>query len=196
MCSISYKMPLNLTTISSQQLRFEWVVQPPANTSTTVPKFDFSLSFTLKGPWISDPEGQFQDEGLLFVVIVNPLRGHLRTPLEPTLMHGPLGSSPLPSPYDKIHANGFTFIPSTEVHAGRNSLSFSNFTFASMPGTYRLEVWAYVVTPRRMCLLFPGWISSRPIQCTYPGEMELVKMETILKAIQAHRRGLILADTL
>ena len=61
-----------------------------------------------------------------------------------------------------------------------------------MPGTYQLEVWAFTVTPRRMRLL-PAWISSRPIQCRYPGEREL---EAIVKAIQAHRHGLILADTL
>lgn len=173
----------NLAGINNLQLGFEWVTQPPPTASVAASNLNMSLVFTLQGPWIPEPEGRFQDEGLLFVVIANPIRD-LRTPLDPTMgLLKLFGASQLPSPYDNIHANASTFVPSTDVHAGQNWLWFSDFTFVSVPGTYRLDVWAYVVTPRKVRLL-PGCISSGPIRCIWPEETDL---EAIVNGMQAQR---------
>ena len=172
----------NLAGTNSLRLGFEWVMPPPT-ASVAASNLNISLVFTLQGPWIPEPEGRFQDEGLLFTVIANPIRDS-RTRLDPMMELLKLsGSSQLPGPYNNLHENAFTFVPSTDVHAGRNWLWFSNFAFVSVPGTYRLDIWAFVVTPRSVRLL-PGCISSGPIRCIRPEEMDV---EAIVNGMQAQQ---------
>lgn len=165
-------------------IEFEWVVQPPATTSLVAPNLKLALSFTVHGPWIPRLwiPGQFQDEGLLFAVIAIPVEESQRSPFEPTVepqevKH--LGWSQLPSPYDNIHANAFTFIPRTDIHAGQNLLSFSGFPFVSIPGTYRLQIWAFVVSQKVSKWLPGSTIISHPIRaCTWLEEMEAIIANT------------------
>jgi hypothetical protein len=141
-------------TALNKYVRFEWLVQPPC----TIPCWRFSCSepvllrFKLHGPW--DPESLY--EWLLFTIHFVPLpRG--RFPPQPVFA--------LPRPYDSLAANGFTFIPYNEVHAGQDLVSFDTITVEPpFPGRYQLQVSAFVATERKVRNQLLGHILSHPIQ--------------------------------
>lgn len=142
------------TTPEMQTVEYMWLVQPA--TDAIIPTYNIwpriiwqevVFQFTLHGPWIS--EGQ--DESLLFVVDAIPQAGPSQPPYAAV--------APLPSPYQDIHANGSASICRTDVHPGQNSLSFNNIIFF-MPGTYQLQISAFIVTPQRVGKCLPGSITS------------------------------------
>jgi hypothetical protein len=140
-------------------VQLEWFVEPPAaflNHSFSGPQI--LLRFTLPEYW--DP-----NDSLLFTANFRSLEPWLSTS-QP--------ESQFPWPYNEFHGSGFSFVGSTDIRSGCNLVSFADIDFATKPGIYRLDIFAFAVT------LYPGGarnqvgrISSKPIRfCTTREEME------------------------
>jgi hypothetical protein len=139
-------------TALTKYMELEWLVEP----SPTIPCYcasgsqDLLLHFKLHGPW--NPKCLY--EWLLFTVHFVPLGEFAAQPV-----------FPLPPPYGRVNANGFTLIPHKEVRAGHQDLvSFNEIRIDNaFPGHYRLQVSAFIATQHKVRKQLLGHILSRPV---------------------------------